>query len=462
MYPVILSGGFGTRLWPISRKTMPKQFVKEIFNESLFSRTLALVSNAHIFSPLIAVSNIRQELLIKNELEHKPDAEIIFEPASRNTALSMALAAFLLQDKQDDIMLVMPSDHMISDVSLFEKSVLNAKDTAYGKIVTFGVKPTYPATGYGYIQKGKMIGSGFDVMAFKEKPDIETAEKFLQSGNYFWNAGIFLCSARLYLSELKKFVPRTFEIAERSIKQAEKSGNNIYISNQPFNNAEKISVDYAVLEKTKNIAVFPMLSNWSDVGDFRAVTDLLPKDANGNSIIGDVTNIDTEKCTVIGPTDKLLVTLGLSNLTIVDTQDVLMVANSNRAQDVKLLVEKLEHRQEVELHSKVIRPWGTYEVIKESANFKIKKIVVLPNSSLSLQSHKFRSEHWIVTSGVATVRNGTKTTLLHVGESTFIPCGEQHRLSNDTDEKVIIIEIQIGSYLGEDDIIRYEDNYGRK
>lgn len=461
MYPVILSGGFGTRLWPVSRRTMPKQFSRAIFDQSLFAKTLALVSNADIFAQVVAVSNIGQELLVKNELQNNPDATIIFEPASRNTALSIALAAFLLQEKQNDIMLVMPSDHIISDISLFEKSIMDAKDVACQKIVTFGVDPTYPATGYGYIHKGNPIKNGFEVKAFTEKPNFEKAEKFLESGDYFWNAGIFLCSTGLYLSELQKFAPQTFEIAEKSMAQCKRFSNSIYIGKQPFEDAEKVSIDYAVLEKTANIAVFPMLSRWSDIGDFKAVADVLPKDLNNNVIVGDVASIDTKDCMVIG-SDRLVATLGISNMTIVDTQDVLLISDSSRTQDIKYLVDKLENRREIEIHSKVLRPWGTYEIIKESENFKIKKIVVAPNSSLSLQSHKFRSEHWIVTSGTATVQNGDCVALLHTGESTFIQCNEKHRLSNETNEPVIIIEIQIGGYLGEDDIVRYQDDYGRK
>lgn len=460
---MVLSGGFGTRLWPISRQEVPKQFSNILFGESLFGKTINLLQN-DIVDDVFVISNQKQDLFVKNEIKCFKNITTVLEPESKNTALSIAIGCLLA--KNDNPILIMPSDHLITEKDKFFISITNGMPLAMdGKIVTFGVKPTFPSTGYGYIKKGKINQNGFDVLEFKEKPDIKTAKTFIESGEYFWNAGIYFFKPSVFLKELAEHSNKTLEVAKKAIltKKIYVKSNIIEFEPNSFSGAQSISIDYAVSEKTKNISTVEMLSSWSDVGDFGTVAEHLPKDENNNSIDGDVEVLNTKNCTIIS-TNKLVATVGVKDLCIIDTQDALLVVDKNKVQDIKNLVEHLgsKNRLEVMCGTRTERPWGSFENIKQSNGYKVKYITVEPFSSLSLQSHQHRSEHWIVVEGIATVFNDSQTIELKYGQSTFIEAGKRHRLTNNTDKIVSIIEVQIGNYLGEDDITRYEDLYGRR
>ena len=467
--PVILSGGFGTRIWPLSRQKMPKQFLNNLIDkETLFTKTLKLVSNENIFLPPICITHQDHKLLALQQylnLSLEPKS-IILEPIAKNTAMAIICQSIKAIDitKNEKIkLLFLPCDHLILPKELFEESIINALEVIENNIVTFGVKPHFPSTGYGYIKKSNNISNNcFAIERFIEKPNQQTAKDFIKDNNYLWNAGIFLLQADILLSEAKKYLPKQLELADNAIKNSIENDIFCNIQKLDYEKAEDISIDYAILEKTKNIAVTTMKASWSDVGDFNSIYDQKKKDQNNNVAEGDVILYNT-KNSFIKSENSLITCLGLDNILAIATSDAILIADKNKSQDIKIVAQELlqKNRDEVKFHNRVYRPWGYYEVIQSGNNFKVKRILVNPNSSLSLQSHDFRSEHWVVINGIATVENNGKIFELPKGESTFIPLKHKHRLINNTSKDLEIIEVQMGEKIDESDIKRFDDNYGR-
>ncbi|HLF31536.1 MAG TPA: mannose-1-phosphate guanylyltransferase/mannose-6-phosphate isomerase [Xanthomonadales bacterium] len=469
--PVILSGGAGTRLWPVSRRAHPKPFMKLVDGESLAEKTFRRAMSVAGNSPILTVTSrdyyfYTRDLyngLVGEEHEHP----FLLEPVGRNTAPAIALAAFYLEQKSGakTIMLILPADHMVPDEENFRTAVDEAASLAdRGFLVTFGVHPTHAETGYGYIRKGSRIpnSAGFEVAAFVEKPDLETAQRYLDSGNYDWNSGMFCFQAGTFLSALKKFAPEVHATAAACWNGLDRFRQPLEIPLELFECCPSISVDYAVMEKAENSAVIEGDFNWNDIGSWKAISELYESDSAGNRISGKAVLIESHNCFVQGG-KRLVAAVGVNNLIIVDTGDAVLVADLDRAQDVKQVVNQLtdlEH-DSAEFHQTVHRPWGTYSVLEDADDCKVKRLVVKPGQVLSLQSHKRRAEHWTVVRGVAKVRLGDKEFLLHANESTYIPTETRHRLENPGTEDVHLIEVQTGEYFGEDDIVRYEDIYGR-
>lgn len=475
LVPVILSGGAGSRLWPVSREGHPKPFMKLPDGQTLLEKTyrrainLPGVISGDFKSKVLTVTN-RDYYFMSRDLLAKVDAqgEFLLEPFGRNTAPAIALAAYRLKSKfgGNVVMLIMPSDHLIADENSFAGCVQKAVDLAQEDyLVTFGVKPTGPETGFGYIECGETISNGFLVKQFVEKPDAQTAQGYLDAGNYFWNSGMFCFKVATFLEELKKHAPELANYAERcwdSIPNNGNESNHLEIPESIFKNAPNDSIDYVLMEKSSRVAVVPGSFGWNDIGSWNAVRDLAPPDASNNRSIGEAIFVNSSN-TFIQAEDHLVAAVGLNNLMIIDTPDALLVANPDCAQDVKVVVSKLKElgHDAAKIHKTVVRPWGTYTVLEEGPYFKIKRIEVKPGASLSLQMHHHRCEHWIVVRGVANVVNGDKELIINTNESTYIPAGHKHRLENQANEDLVIIEVQSGSYLGEDDIIRFEDIYGR-
>jgi mannose-1-phosphate guanylyltransferase/mannose-6-phosphate isomerase len=466
--PIILSGGFGTRLWPLSRQKMPKQFLNIADKKTLFSRALNLVSNQNIFLPPMVVTNEGHKFFVVEEYKKLglKIENIILEPCAKNTAIAIMVACILAQktyNQKNTKLLILPSDHLIDPKELFEESVLNGAEVIVDNIVTFGINPSFACTGYGYIKKSQKISQHcFKIEEFIEKPNQKKAELFLQDGRYLWNGGIFLLQSDVYLAESKKFLDNQLAVAIKSVENAKYQNGFYTIDQKTYEQAEEISVDYGILEKSKNIAVAELKSNWSDVGDFNAIYKTSSKDENANAKFGNVQMYDS-KNSLIYSNRSLIACLGLDNIIVVESDDAILIANKDRAQDIKKIVSDLsiKDNDKVKLHNRVFRPWGYYETLINDNLFKVKKILVNSNSSLSLQSHQFRSEHWVVVKGTAFVTCGDKEFNLNCGESTFIKSKTKHRLANKTDKELKIIEVQIGSYLEEDDIVRFEDIYGR-
>lgn len=455
--PVILSGGYGTRLWPLSRKHAPKQFLKEI--GSLFEKSLILVSDENFLPPLI-ISNENHKFFILDALNNLKIkySQIILEPESKNTSIAVFLSALAAQKmyQEEVTLIVIPCDQLISDKNLFLQSVKNGFSFSDKYIVTFGVKPTFPSTGYGYIEAGETLQKGYTVKSFKEKPDIQTAEKLFRKKEFFWSCGIFLFTTDTICSIASSEI--NFKIAKESLEKAYIVDKIITLPSAIFSNANNISIDYLILEKNiTRLRVVPMLSLWNDIGDFRSIMSTREVDVNNNSVPKNAELIDTFNTMIIS--EKLVAGIGLNNLIIVDTKDALLISEASRVQDIKKIAEKISEFPETLFSSKVYRPWGHYEVLTEAKGYKVKRIFLNPNSSLSLQSHNKRSEHWVVCEGEGSIIKGEEQFILKVGDSIYIKAEEKHRLSNFTDVPVIIIEVQIGSYLGEDDIIRYNDIY---
>lgn len=471
LIPVILSGGAGTRLWPISREAHPKPFMRLPDGEGLLQKTLKRSAQLAGVSKVLTITNRDYYFQTRDEYEELKlnsaiDFSYVLEPCARNTAPAIAMAAISLNEHEDAVMLVLPADHIIKNQQDFEVAVDSAISLAQQDyLVTFGIQPDKPETGYGYIQKGNPVDtdkSTFQVENFVEKPDQITAEKYLQSGQYLWNSGMFCFKPSVYLEALKKHSPDIYEAANSCWDASKQGIQPLDLDADSFSRIPADSIDYAVMEKADNVAMVACDIGWSDVGSWDAVSDLSPADDNGNRMVGDAMIINSKNC-YIHSEDRLIAALGVENLIIVDTPDALLVSDRAHAQDVKKVVEKLKLDGDdmFRFHQTVHRPWGTYTTLEEGYRFKIKRIVVKPGSSLSLQMHHHRNEHWVVVSGTAEVVNGDETFLVHTNQSTYVPAGHQHRLSNPGICELVMIEVQSGEYLGEDDIVRLEDKYGR-
>lgn len=471
LIPTILCGGAGSRLWPVSRELHPKPFIRLADGQSLLQkawlRGAALPDVAEVYT----VTN--RELFFKTEDEYREVAHTghnqlansyILEPFGRNTAPAIAAAALQVAATQgeDAVLLVLAADHLIADQAAFAAAVAQAAQLArQGKLVTFGIQPEAPETGYGYIE-----ADGNTVLRFVEKPSLEKAQEYLATGRYLWNAGIFCFAAGTMLREMAQHCPAILAATRACIEQAStatgKGFTQIELAPSAFAQVPDDSIDYAVMEKSRNVAVVPCSIGWSDIGSWSAIGDLTAQDDNGNRIEGEVQLHNVNNC-YIQSSERLVGAVGVSNLLIIDTPDALLVADRSRAQDVKHIYASLKNQgHEAHKHHRTVhRPWGTYTVLEEGRNFKIKRIEVKPGASLSLQMHYHRSEHWIVVSGTAKVVNGDHEIILKPNESTYIAAGHKHRLQNPGVVDVVMIEVQSGEYLGEDDIVRFEDNYGR-
>ena len=466
--PVILSGGSGSRLWPLSRAKRPKQFLGVTEKLSLFQLTLQRLNGLRGIQAPIIVSNQEHRFLVAEQCREAgitPEA-ILLEPFGRNTAPAIAVAAFHARKAgEDPVMLVLPSDHIFTRPEAFkETAVLAAQAAEQGKLVTFGILPTQAGTGYGYLKMGKAteIDGVNQVAQFVEKPDSATAENYVASGKYFWNSGMFMFKASAYLDALAKYQPEMLKQCELAYTKAQLDLDFIRLDETAMTACPSDSVDYAVMEKTDKAAMVTLDAGWNDVGAWSAVWQVLPKDANGNALRGDVITQDANDCYVHA--DYRLVTLlGVKDLIVIETSDAILVADKNAAQDVKKIVNQLndKKRSETELHREVHRPWGSFDSLGNGKNYRVKSIRVKPGGKLSLQYHHHRAEHWVVVAGTARVLINDKSQLVTANQSVYIPLGDKHMLENPGKEWLELIEVQSGSYLGEDDIVRLEDIYGR-
>lgn len=466
LIPVILCGGAGSRLWPVSREMHPKPFMKLADGQSLLQKTFARAAALPEVQEILTVTN--RDLFFKTADElgsvcPEMRSTFLLEPFGRNTAAAVAAAVLQVQrmDGDNAVMLVLPADHLISDQPAFQKAVAQASQIARdGYIVTFGIRPDRAETGFGYIEF-----EDHEVKRFVEKPDATTAEGYVSSGRFLWNSGMFCFKAGVMLKEMAALCPGILEATRVSLDSARAStGKNIQqieFNPETFSKVPEDSIDYAVMERTAVAAVVPCEIGWSDIGSWNAVSDLAAPDSQGNRVQGSVVLHDTQNCYV--QSHRLVGTVGVQDLVVIDTPDALLVANRSSTQDVKQLFSQLKAagHEAHKMHRTVHRPWGTYSVLEEGPNFKIKRIEVKPSASLSLQMHHHRSEHWVVVKGIASVVNGEQSMTLQANQSTYIPAGNKHRLTNPGVADLVIIEVQSGEYLGEDDIVRFEDNYGR-
>ncbi|MDC1418065.1 mannose-1-phosphate guanylyltransferase/mannose-6-phosphate isomerase [Candidatus Thioglobus sp.] len=463
--PVILSGGSGTRLWPLSRKLYPKQFLALINETSLFQDTITRLPEG-VSDPIIICNEDHRFIVAEQLRQIKSRSKgIILEPIGKNTAPAIAIAAMsILNEKEDSILLVLSADHLIKDMQKFQDSLQIANRIAdEGKMVTLGIEPHKPEIGYGYIEvDNSKKNKYYNIISFREKPNLVDAKKYLDSGNHYWNSGIFIFKASSYLEELEKYEPEIFNICKQSYKKATKDLDFIRLDNEEFQKCENKSIDYAVMEKTKNGMVVPFNGTWSDIGSWDALWDSKTKDINNNVSEGDVITTKV-KNSYIFSTNRLVTVNDVSDLVIIDTQDALLVSSKKNSQEIKNIVQKLndDDRNESKSHRKVYRPWGYFDSIDLGKNFQVKRILVNPGAKLSLQKHKKRAEHWVIVKGIALITCGDKVFKLKENESTYIPKGETHRLENHEKIPLEIIEIQTGNYLGEDDIIRLDDDYKR-
>ena len=461
LIPVVMAGGSGTRLWPISRSKHPKQFLSLAGDATMLQETVKRLTGLDTSSPTV-ICNEENRFFVAEQLRAIDKlGSILLEPVGRNTAPAIALAA--LNANSEDILLVLAADHVIADQAAFTNAVKSALPAAgEGQLVTFGIVPGEPHTGYGYIRRGAEVSAGFAVDEFVEKPDLETAKTYLDSGEYYWNSGMFLFKAGRYLEELAKFRPDILEACEKAMASIQPDLDFIRIDAEAFKACPDDSIDYAVMEKTESAVVVPMDAGWNDIGSWSSLWDVSDKDVDGNATTGEAISIDTTN-SYIRSEERLAVTIGVDNLVVVDTKDALMVATKDRVQDVKQVVQRLKEdgRSEFEFHREVYRPWGKYDSIDHGERYQVKRITVKPGAKLSVQMHHHRAEHWIVVSGTAKVTKGEETFLLAENESTYIPVGVVHALENPGKVELELIEVQSGSYLGEDDIVRFEDLYGR-
>ena len=455
MTNIILCGGSGTRLWPISRTLMPKQFVKLFDEKSLFQLTVE--RNSKVCDSQFIVSNTEQYFLALDQLEelNQTNNKYLLEPVGRNTAPAIALACMALD--KEELVLVTPSDHLIKDEIEYEKVLIQAKKLAEkNNLVTFGITPTFAETGFGYIESEENNA----VKAFHEKPDFQTVTSYLKAGNYYWNSGMFMFKAGIFLEELKKHSPEVYKTSFTAFENSSKD-DLIRIKHEDMTKISEDSIDYAVMEKSDKVKVIPSDINWSDVGSFDALFEELPKDENNNTKNDKHIAIDSKNNLIYGH-DKYIATIDVEDLIIVDTGDALLVSKKGSSQKVKQVVAELKKTTDLHnIHLTGHRPWGTYTILEDTPGYKIKRIEVKPGKRLSLQKHYHRNEHWIIVSGTATVTVGKETKLVRPNESTYIKMGEIHRLSNDGKIPVVLIEAQVGEYTGEDDIIRLKDDFKR-
>lgn len=478
IFPVILSGGSGSRLWPVSREHYPKQFLNlHKDDRSLLQEAAQRLGNVNDAGTPIVVCNEEHRFLVAEQMHQigLENTQIILEPCGRNTAPALALAALAAHSVSPEAeLLVMPADHVIKDEVAFAQAVAKGSElTRNDKLVTFGITPHTPNTGYGYIKRGEAQGAGYNVDAFVEKPDQARAESYLASGDYLWNSGIFLFKAGAYLDALRQHAPDILEVCERAYAQRSEDLYFLRVDQATFAECRSESIDYAVMEHTKDAAVVPMDPGWSDIGAWDALHELKASDdkQNGNAIHGDVMLHNTRN-SLVHSESRLVAAVGVNNLVIVETDDAVLVADRHQAQDTKLIVNALKAagRKESQSHQRVYRPWGNYHTMVLTDSFQVKEIVVNPGAKLSLQMHHHRAEHWVVVQGTARVTQGEghgdlsklKSFLLSEDESTYIPLGTVHRLENPGVIPLHLIEVQTGSYLGEDDIVRYNDDYGRE
>ena len=456
-----MAGGSGTRLWPLSRAAHPKQFLKLHGDNTMLQSTMKRLESLDVSSS-VTICNEKHRFFVAEQLrEIDKLGSIILEPIGRDTAPAIALAALLTDD--DPLLLVLAADHVIQDQAAFTDAVNNAVPLAeLGKLVTFGIVPSEAHTGYGYIKMGDQEGGGFVVDKFVEKPSSEIAEQYIRSNDYLWNSGMFLFKASRYLEELKRFRPDIYEACKIAVVDSKTDMDFVRVSEDTFDSCPSESIDFAVMEKTTDAVVVPMDAGWSDIGAWSSLWDISNKDKFGNSSLGDVVLHQSKNC-YVRTDNKFVAAVGLNDIVIVDTKDALMVAHKGSVQDAKIVAQQLKEntRSEWELHREVYRPWGKYDSVDSGERYQVKRITVKPGAKLSVQMHHHRAEHWIVVSGSAKVTNGEQTFLLSENESTYIPVGVIHALENPGRVNLELIEVQSGSYLGEDDIVRFEDVYGR-
>lgn len=472
--PVILSGGSGTRLWPLSRELYPKQLLPLAEKKTMLQETLLRLQQLDDCGSAIVVCNEAHRFMVAEQLRQIAcKATILLEPEGRNTAPALACAAYqALEENPDPLLLVLPADHVINDLQALIGSIKSGVEHAEkGMLLTFGIVPTQAETGYGYIKSGKQLfleGGGdetlgaFLVERFVEKPDLATASEFVQSGCYYWNSGMFLFRATRFLEELGKNYPEIISACREAFNSGRNDLDFYRLDPIAFSKCPSESIDYAVMEKTSSAALVPLDAGWNDVGSWSALWEIGKKDEDGNVVHGDVVTSETSN-SYLYSSSRLLTTIGLENYVVVETSDAVLVAPKEQVQQVKNIVNKLRmsNRSEIVLHKKVNRPWGTYECIDMAGRYQVKRITVSPGAELSLQMHHHRAEHWVVVSGTAKITNGEKIITLTEDQSTYIPLGQIHRLENPGRIPLELIEVQTGSYLGEDDIVRFEDTYGR-
>ncbi|MCQ8847212.1 mannose-1-phosphate guanylyltransferase/mannose-6-phosphate isomerase [Alteromonas stellipolaris] len=465
MKPVILAGGSGSRLWPKSRAALPKQFLSLTSKNTMLQDTVSRLNGIKTESPIF-ICNDAHRFLVAEQLRQKNVAHggILLEPVGRNTAPAIALAALHATLKgEDPTLLVLAADHLISDVPAFHAAIEKASVLAeQGKLVTFGIVPTEPHTGYGYIKAGEKLTEGFGVEKFVEKPDLETAQGYVSSGKYLWNSGMFMFKASRYLDELEKYSPEILSVCKEAIETESPDLDFIRVDADVFSKCKDDSIDYAVMESTDSAAMVSLDAGWSDVGSWSSLWEASAKDDNGNVTIGD-TILENTNNSYVNAEERLVSVIGLDDVIVVETKDAVMVAHKNDSQSIKDVVNKLkaEKRPEFEFHREVFRPWGSYDSIDNGGRFQVKRISVKPGEKLSVQMHHHRAEHWIVVSGTANVTIDDKTQLVSENQSVYIPIGSVHALENPGKIPLELIEVQSGAYLDEDDIVRFSDRYGR-
>jgi mannose-1-phosphate guanylyltransferase/mannose-6-phosphate isomerase len=466
--PVILAGGSGSRLWPLSRSTYPKQLLPLVSKLTMLQDTLLRIQSVPNMAAPIVVCNQEHRFLVAEQLKQIgiEDAVIILEPLGKNTAPAAAIAAlYVSQQSSHQTMLILPADHIIQNTTALAAAITYAEINAQaGQLVTFGVTPTRPETGYGYIKArvDPNNNHAYKVLQFIEKPDQAMAKTYLASGQYYWNSGIFLFQTACFLAELQLYAPDILKTCQQTMGAMSKDLDFCRLDPTIFAACPSNSIDYAVMEKTKNAALVPLDAQWSDVGSWSALWEVLPADSNGNIVVGDIITQDVSN-SYLRAESRMVAVLGVTDHIIVETPDAVLVAHKDYSQAVKEIVNRLKQQERIEtdLHHRVYRPWGYYETLDKSSCFQVKHITVKPGATLSLQMHKHRSEHWVVVEGVAEVTRGEDTFTIKANESTYIPQGVKHRLANRSTHNLKIIEVQSGSYLGEDDIVRFEDIYGR-